>query len=527
MNRSYLLRGQVLVLTAIPLVLVVVTTLAQANPLTTMMDHDSGIFAYVGSQALQGKPPYLAAWDSKPPGVFFIDAAGLWLGGGTRRGIWLVEFLFLLAAAALGFCVINWEFGFAPAIAGSAAWLIVLQSVLGGGNYTEEFSLLFSFASLLLFFLILRRPASWPLHLALGLIFGSNFLLRPNNTGVQVAILAAEMPWIFRQQPTRNALRNLIAVTIGFLIPIMVVTAYFAVLGAVRPYLEGAFLYNISYLQNSQAGQNSASFDLAGALRAGMDYLGGRIVLVALLGVAVAGKNLWLQVRAHATSPVTVWLCLDPIVELFMTSVSGRNYVHYFILWLPWIALACALLFSTLMPELSQYIAGSPVPVLLIVTALILALSWNALKAYGVYSQSAAVITDDAKIQNAVVELLKSRTRPDESVLVLGGDVGFNFLANRHAPTQYITYGGFVPSPYTESMAREFYEDVVSRPPVVILSNDTSRAFPPLYIKHPVAWTQTRNIYVQPYVDDLFQFVHNNYHYETTIGNWLVYALGP
>jgi hypothetical protein len=108
---------------------------------------------------------------------------------------------------------------------------------------------------------------------------------------------------------------------------------------------------------------------------------------------------------------------------------------------------------------------------------------------------------------------------------VFGGETAINFLANRDAPTQYFLYGSFVPSRFTQGMAREFYEDIVSRPPALILGNPSATGLPPLYVRDPVAWVTERDIYAQPYLDEFFQFVHENYRYEAYVGKWQVYAL--
>ena len=85
------------------LVLVCLIVLAEANPFTRTLGRDSGMYAYIASRLLQGQTLYLAVSENRPPGIFFIDAMALWLGHGTRWGIWLVEFSLLLGAAVVGF----------------------------------------------------------------------------------------------------------------------------------------------------------------------------------------------------------------------------------------------------------------------------------------------------------------------------------------------------------------------------------------------------------------------------------------
>lgn len=76
---------QVLVAWAV-IVFAALIVLQQANPALNKLGRDAGAFMYIGSRILRGDAPYLAAWDSKPPGTFLMSAAGLWLGHGTRWG---------------------------------------------------------------------------------------------------------------------------------------------------------------------------------------------------------------------------------------------------------------------------------------------------------------------------------------------------------------------------------------------------------------------------------------------------------
>ena len=81
------------VLSCIFLFLLTALILNLANPLFDKPSRDGGFFLYAGQQILNGKIPYLDFWDSKGPAIFYINALGLWLGGGSRWGVWAVEFL--------------------------------------------------------------------------------------------------------------------------------------------------------------------------------------------------------------------------------------------------------------------------------------------------------------------------------------------------------------------------------------------------------------------------------------------------
>ena len=72
-----------------------------ANPLFDQPARDGGFFLYAGQQILDGKLPYQDVWDSKGPAIFYTNALGLWLGGGSRWGVWFVEFLCIFGMLAI------------------------------------------------------------------------------------------------------------------------------------------------------------------------------------------------------------------------------------------------------------------------------------------------------------------------------------------------------------------------------------------------------------------------------------------
>ena len=74
------------VLALLILMLFVALILIRTNPLDYLPNRDSGSFLYAGDQILQGNLPYIDFWDSKGPGIFYINALGLWLGKNTRWG---------------------------------------------------------------------------------------------------------------------------------------------------------------------------------------------------------------------------------------------------------------------------------------------------------------------------------------------------------------------------------------------------------------------------------------------------------
>ena len=510
-------RGVTASLVALVLAVAVLVAMARVNPYTTDMDYDSGVFAYVASQLAHGLTPYVDAWDQKPPAVYFIDALAILVGGHTRWAIWGVESLCIFAAAVAGFWTLRKALGLGPALFGSLTWLWGFQHVLGGGNYTEEYSLVFSFAGLGLFLLILERPQSLLLHAALGITFGCSFLTRPNNAGVQTSILITELLLMLLQEHRRSSLKGLLFTAAGFAVPLAAVLAYFASRNAVQPFLQGAFGYNYYYML---VGDSGGHFSPLHTLRMGVQNLGPASV-IGLGGVVLAAAMLAHQAMRRDIRPLTLWLCVDFGIELIFSSLTGNNYGHYFIIWLPWMAFASANLVATVLPRGSTWAERHAAPVLLGATALVAAVGWGALRGYDPNVAVRSFDRSQLEAQDALVEYIVTQTRPDDTVLVWSAGTAINFLSGRASPTAYFLYSNFVPSPFTARMSWEFNRQLRAHPPELIVDRGY-RGSEALSTPHSKVWSKGGN-WVQPYMQDFLDFVHQNYRPEAVVGNMLIY----
>ncbi len=119
-------------LAALLLALAVLSVLRQANPLYNFPSLDNGYYLYIGQQILAGKTPYVDMWESKPPGIFYVNALGLWLGRGSRWGVWALEFAALFSAAGVSFLTLRKIYGFLPALLGTLTALWGVSAVLPG-----------------------------------------------------------------------------------------------------------------------------------------------------------------------------------------------------------------------------------------------------------------------------------------------------------------------------------------------------------------------------------------------------------
>lgn len=496
----------------------VLLVLQKADPAHTELGRDSGAYIYIGSHILRGEAPYLTAWDSKPPGIFLLDAAGLWIGGGTRWGIWLIEFISLTAAVIFGFLAMRETFGVVAALMASLIWLYVLNRLLIGGNLTEEYALFFGFLSVLLFTLSFKKENTFWLDIGIGFCAGGSFLFRPNNAGVQIAIVLTLVLLMLQKKHYFVLLKRLVVIGLAALLPLGIVAVYLISKNVLQASWEAAIIYNFF----SYAGAHH--FNLSGSLLMGIFHIG-FIVHFTFLGLFVAISQLWPKTGEFLPNfPIALLIFINGLIEMAFSGLSGRNYEHYFINWIPFIAFSNALLITHIFPQISKWERKTVLAFLIIITAL-LGVSFH----NGILTMWKSVSTSHftAEYADPVAEYVRLNTTRDETVLVWGGQAGINFLAQRDSPVSYLFFPLGVQSRVTDRLSENYYRDITSNPPKLIVDGNTYDLdhVIPISVAEPIAWLSEHKIYETPYLLEVLKFIRENYTLVKNINGIDIYRL--
>ncbi|KPL78431.1 hypothetical protein ADN00_06830 [Ornatilinea apprima] len=222
-------------------------TLAYTSPaFTHITDIDSAIFQYAGRGILQGQLPYRDLYDHKPPAIFYLDALGLALGGGSRWGIWTLEVLSLTAAGALCALYLRRFFGKVPTIIATAAFLLNLTFFHQGGNLTEEYALPFQFGALLClaWWSSGRRPRLSAFALGACVAAASTFKQPLGALAVSIGLFI--LLETLEKRDMRRLLPAVLWAGLGFTAVWAGWFAFFAFSGALPEFWEAAFAYNFA-----------------------------------------------------------------------------------------------------------------------------------------------------------------------------------------------------------------------------------------------------------------------------------------
>ena len=205
---------------------------------------DSSAFIYVAKGVLEGEVPYLDRWDHKGPLVYLLNVIGLALL--DMWGVWLVEMAFLLGSVWLIYAVVKDRFGPAATLFPIAVFSGYFVIFAQGGNYTEQYALLFQFLTLYLFTRVEkgnRGGGYYKLFLvSIGALAAATFLLRPNLVGMWLAI---GIYWIFVRRD--DAPRRLMWSGVGAAAALLPVIWIFAIFGGLYHFWDAVFIYNFTY----------------------------------------------------------------------------------------------------------------------------------------------------------------------------------------------------------------------------------------------------------------------------------------
>jgi len=437
-----------------------------SNPLLSYPGRDGGIFLYIGGLILKGKIPYLDAWENKGPLVFYINAAGLYLADGSRWGVWLVEWIFLLGAAWAGYAAVSRTMGPIAAAICTFVWLSAAGNVLQGGNFTEEYALLFTFVTVWAYLKSLEGPKSRYFALLVGGCLGSNLLLRPNLVGMQAAVMAAYAVLAIRSREWRILFGRLGLIALGGAAVLVPTLVFFALHGALQEMIDVVILFNYQY---SDGISLTRVLDGVSAAFAG---LGGIFIACAAAGY---GMSVLFISRRGALQDVHGQFLLLPLIgwplEAGLSSLSGRNYLHYFIGWPPYLGLLSAWLITILSGARAARL-GRFVEVLLLLLALPALTTVGVWRGYGeILTRSRLAPGASLEYRDPVASYVRAHTSPGEEVFIWGFRPIVNFASDRDSPVSFLPYPlVHVDSPLADRWADQFYAQFTTEPPVLIVN---------------------------------------------------------
>lgn len=244
------------------LVLTVLVMLPILPVIQQTPEKNSGMFLYTAQQMVEGKTLYKEVWDHKPPLIFAINSLGLILGKGSLWGIWGMQFLFCFLVVLLILAILDRFFSAFTAVFSVICAMAALMMVNHGGNYSENYALLFQVGALwLALYAEKSHKKTGRLYLAAGVLAGLAFMLKQSLIGFGLALgIYLILREIFRKTP--NQWQDVLGLVSGFGFTMLLFFGYFYLGGVFADFWDAAFRYNLAYTQLGLLERINASLDV-------------------------------------------------------------------------------------------------------------------------------------------------------------------------------------------------------------------------------------------------------------------------
>jgi hypothetical protein len=518
MTGNIIKNSRLLILLTLLFALLALTVLTQANPGTELPSRDYGFYTYIGKQIVKGHMLYYDVWDHKPPAIYYLNAFALRLGRGLRWGIWLVEFVFLFAAIASSFYLLNKLWGITPALFGILVWLWGMDFTLEGGNFTEEYPLTFHFLALILLLKLTQTPDNRFFNLTLGLLLSISILFRPNNAIVEAVVILVFAATLLLKKNFRAFLTSAFWIALGSIIPIGLTSAYFAYHGLLYAMFEASILYNLAY--------SGIQLTATSPLLIGFEYLN----LAAWIGL-VGYFLLIIRIKDHFRSPnfsLFIVLLVGMPLTVFLSDPAKRNYGHYFMNWLPFIALLSGYALHIFQEKLVSP-KNNPPSFLPLFSLLFISLAFFVFNGRAVTYQKALdrlFTSSESELRSPVAIYVENHTRPGEYVLFWATHPGENFMSRRDAPHSSLFYPMLVDSEISERLNDDFFDDIKRNTPVLVVDMGrlTIPSLNPQKREEQIAgglgW-----MFPPDNLEEVLRFIEENYYLEAVIKEKPIYRL--
>jgi len=457
------------VLASILLVAMLIALAIRLRLVDVPFERDEGEYAYAGQLILQGVPPFAEAYNMKMPGIYVAYAAVLAVFGQTHRAVHLGLILVNLLTALLLYALFRRLFNREIGLLGAAAYVLLSLAPHAQGIVAnaEHFVLLFAVGGLVV---LLDGIGSHKRSLIFtaGLLLGVAFLMKQHAVFfiafgglLLVSGLLARSSVSLPRRATTAAL-----FAAGLAIPFSLTCLFLWRAGVFDRFWFWAYEYGREYV--SQA-----------PLAYGMKILGQRIAelfgdsplfwILALVGLS---SPLWSRAKKKKESLIALYAF---VVLAFLATCPGLFFRrHYFILFLPAVALLSAVGISTLAqraPVADRDRRG--VLVVLIGAAVLLQLVLG-LPTY--FTRTPEEVCRSLYGGNPFPEsvevgrFIRDHSSASDTIAVLGSEPQIYFYARRRSATGYIyTYALMEAQPFAREMQEEMIEQIETAGPRFIV----------------------------------------------------------
>ena len=408
-----------------------------------------------------GKILYREIWDNKGPVLYFIYYLGLLMN--ENYGIYFLELIsiFLSALFCYKICYLLTKkklsaiFGLIYVF---STWILTYD----GGTYSESFALPLLFIGIYIMLKIFDQNGTSNYNiLKLGILTGLIGLLRLNILAVFLGFFMAIGIDFLSKKKFKEIFRWLLNGIIGVLIVLIPILVYLIINHNLNDCLNIVYLNVLTYFKHSSFIQR-----LYALLKMLLEFnrSGASILLLGfiLINIKLLFKK---DIKNTKYKKLITGTILAIVFNLYANSLSGASYMHYFITFLPIVALVVSMYII--------YFDNKKTNLKIIIGTIMLLLCFNCYVGY--FFDLIAINHKNLDVQK-FDKCLISMTKENDLVQVIGSqriDVGTNFRIRRLTASkyQYLPYWEFFGQKAKRNITNEMVNDLYSKKPKLILVN--------------------------------------------------------
>jgi len=518
------------------------------NPSYKNISTDSGTFAYCGQVIRDGGLMYRDCWDNKPPGVYYLNAAAIWLGGANPFAIWLFQAIWMTIAILIFFLILNLIFehkGLAALGAFTLLLVLLYPDIFQGGNFTETYAVLPVVLSLGAYWAYLRSGRKRWL-IALGVLIAAGFLLKPTYIAVGLAAGFMVLYLELRRRKFKSLLIDLATLGVSIFVPLALVGLYWIWKQDFYELWFAVFTHNVTYLREGfslRSLYGSARMFLIQQPMAALTILVGMSFGIFLFQY---GRMIFsLKTPAQNEDDAFTFGRMDPqqaqvwfmagvflsiILDIVFLASSGKNFGHYLQVLLPGMVIGMLYLMNYLRQSFRDDHLGRNLQVVVLSAILIVALGGGleiaAKEVPGVQELRDFFSTPDLTVYQPteLEQYIIDHSSPSDSVLVWAGHPSMNFVTHRRSPTRYIFLQHlFTPTPNGLNGFSEFLQELQADPPALIVAQPISSVGLPYFGNPSDSLCADCPPLALEGMSAFQQFVASRYILNYSIWDWVVY----
>jgi hypothetical protein len=208
-------------------------------------------------------------------------------------------------------------------------------------------------------------------------------------------------------------------------------------------------------------------------------------------------------------------------VEIILSNFSYRNYVHYFILWLPVLAVLAGFfifqLISNFSPSRFRLFKKGIAVSHMWVFAMLITISGITLGQ--VQYDIKYIYQSRRKNPIADTEMIRKNMVDTNYLLMWGAEASYNFFTKIRSPTRYVyQYPLYTCGYHTDEKIKELIDDIARSHPLIVDTSTTNDDAPPIDRNERSRWRdtvrpewKTAGCELYPKMDEVFDYINSRY----------------